>query len=441
MSGRAGSCRKAAPLAAAVALAALPLLLAPAQPRAQDALAQPEATQRMRRTPTLRSEVHEKLAAAQRAAEAADYAAAERMLAALQKDYSGKRALNSYELANVHNFYAFIYYSQHQYPEAIRAYEKVLAQPDLPEAMQTGTRYSLAQLYVAVEDWKRAATMLEAWFRDAPDPAPEAYMLLAQANYQVKRYQRALANVEQGLAEARKRRQEPRENWYLLQRLLCYETGDLECTTRVLELLAQRWPKKDYFVQLSAMHGELKNQQRQLAAMEVAYLGGWLIAERELLNMAYLYLASDTPYKAARVLEKGIEAGQVEQSAKNLELLGIALRQARENGRALPYLERAAAMSNDADMWARLASLQLDEDANEAAVAAARKALDLGGGRRPDNTRVVLGTALYNLGRFGEARAAFTEAGRDQRSRDIAAQWLRFLDTEIARAAQLAQEV
>ena len=232
MSGRAGTPRSAMPLAAAVALAALSLLFAPAQPRAQDALPQPEAGQTMRRTPTLRNEVYEKLAAAQRAAEAADYAAAERMLAALQKDFSGTRALNSYELANVHNFYAFIYYSQQKYPEAIRAYEKVLAQPDLPEAMRTGTRYSLAQLYVAVEDWKRAAATLEAWFRDAPNPAPEAYMLLAQANYQVKRYQRALANVEQGLAEARKRRQEPRENWYLLQRLLCYETGDLGAPRR-----------------------------------------------------------------------------------------------------------------------------------------------------------------------------------------------------------------
>ena len=252
---------------------------------------------------------------------------------------------------------------------------------------------------------------------------------------------RALGNIDKGMAEARRRGMAAKENWYLLARMIHYEKGDLRRTASVLEVLAGQWPKKDYFVQLAAVYGELKDAQRQLAAMETAYLAGWLGTERELLNMAYLYLGGNMPWKAARVLEKGVEAGQIEASAKNLELTGIALRQARENRRAIARLERAAALAGDAEMWARLASLQLDEDASEQAVAAARKALAMGGGRRPDNTQVVLGTALYNLGRYDEARAAFTEAGRDPRSEQVATQWLHFLQTEIARAAQLAEEV
>jgi tetratricopeptide (TPR) repeat protein len=429
-------------LGAAAVLVALPALLAPAgSPGAGRARAEDARAQAPQRTPTLRNEVYQRLAAAQQAAEGKDFAAAERLLAALQREFSGTRALNSYELANVHNFYAYIYYSQQKYPEAIRSYQNVLAQPGLPEAMETGTRYSLAQLYVATEDWKRAAAMLESWFAVAEEPAPEAWMLLAQANFQIKRYDRALGNIDKGMAEARRRRMAPKENWYLLARMICYEKGDLPRTAAALEALARQWPKKDYFVQLSAVYGELKDEQRQLAAMETAYRAGWIATERELLNMAYLYLGGDMPWKAARVLEKGIEAGQIEASAKNLELVGIALRQARENRRAIVWLERAAALAGDAEMWARLASLQLDEDASEQAVEAARKALAMGGGRRPDNTQVVLGMALYNLGRYDEARAAFTEAGRDPRSEQVATQWLHFLQTEIARAAQLADEV
>lgn len=89
----------------------------------------------------------------------------------------------------------------------------------------------------------------------------------------------------------------------------------------------------------------------------------------------------------------------------------------------------------------RVAGLQLEENADEQAVAAARRALELGGGRRPDSTRIVLGMALYNLGRHAEARAAFAEAARDERSRQSAEQWLRFLDAEIARAEQLARDL
>lgn len=429
-------------LGAAAVLLALPALLAPAGlPGAGRARAEDARPQELQRTPTLRNEVYARLATAQQAAEAKEFATAERLLAALQREFSGTRALNSYELANVHNFYAYIYYSQQKYPEAIRSYEKVLAQPGLPAAMETGTRYSLAQLYVVTGDWTRAAAMLESWFALAEEPAPEAWMLLAQANFQIKRHDRALGNIDKGMAEARRRGMAPKENWYLLARMIHYEKGDLQRTASVLDVLAAQWPKKDYFVQLSAVYGELKDAQRQLAAMETAYLAGWLGTERELLNMAYLYLGGNMPWKAARVLEKGVEAGQIEASAKNLELIGIALRQARENRRAIAWLERAAALAGDAEMWARLASLQLDEDAGEQAVEAARKALAMGGGRRPDNTQVVLGMALYNLGRYDEARAAFTEAGRDPRSEQVATQWLHFLQTETARAAQLAEDV
>jgi len=430
-------------LGLAAALFALPAFFSAAGLSTEGSAQAQEQKQQQstRRTPALRNEVYEKLAIAQQAAEANNFPEAMRALDALQREFSGKKALNSYELANMYNFYAFIYYTQEKYQDAIKAYEKVLAQPDLPEAMEIGTRYSLAQLYFEIEDWPRAATMLESWFKVAPNPAPDAYILLAQANYQLKSYDKALRNVEQGMAEAKKRNQEPKENWYLLTRVLYYEKGDIKKTTEVLEILAKQWPKKDYFIQLSGMYGELKNDKAQLAAMETAYLSGWITGERELINMAYIYLGSDAPYKAARVIEKGIQAKQIESNAKNLELLGIALRQSRENKRAIPHLERAATLAGDGEQWARLANLQLDEDNNAKAVEAARKALSMGGGRRPDNTRIVLGMALYNLGKYNEAKTAFAEASRDQRSAKIAQQWLRFLDTEIEREAQIAKEV
>lgn len=397
--------------------------------------------EKARRTPALRNEVYEKLAAAQEAAEANNFAEAEKLLQTLEREYTGKKELNSYEKANLYNFYAFIYYSGEKYKEAIGAYEKVLAQPDLPEAMEVGTRYSLAQLYFVIEDYQKAGSMLESWFKVAPNPAPDAYILLAQANYQLKEYDKALRNVEKGMAEAKSRGQEPKEQWYLLMRVLYYEKGDNEKTTEILEILARQWPKKDYFLQLSGMYGELKQDKRQLAAMESAYRAGWLENERELVNMAYLFLGADTPARAARVLEKGFKDKTVEATAKNLELLGIAHRQARDNKKAIPYLERAAALASDGEMWARLASIQIDEDNNVKAVEAARKALSLGGGRRPDNTRIVLGMALYNLGKLKEAKTAFAEAARDDRSKKAAQQWIKFLDTEIEREAQLAQEV
>ena len=55
--------------------------------------------------------------------------------------------LNSYEVAQMWNFYAFIYFSQDNYREATRAYENVLQQPELPLGLETTTMFTLTQLY------------------------------------------------------------------------------------------------------------------------------------------------------------------------------------------------------------------------------------------------------------------------------------------------------
>ena len=100
-----------------------------------------------RRTPALRQKVYEKLAEAQAAAEAKDLATAEQILKAMIAESRDSKKLNSYELANVYNLEAFIHYSRENYPAALRSYENVIAQPDIPLAMEINTRFTVAQLY------------------------------------------------------------------------------------------------------------------------------------------------------------------------------------------------------------------------------------------------------------------------------------------------------
>ena len=400
-----------------------------------------QSKEKTRRTPALRNAVYEKLAKAQELAEAQDYAGALNGLRKLEKEYSGKKALNSYELANVYNFYAFIYYTKEDYKGAIGAYKKVLAQPDLPEAMEIGTLYSLAQLNFVIEDYRQAARMLEQWFKVAPNPAPSAYMLIAQAYYQLKNYDKALQSVLTGMKEAERRELEAKENWYLLLRVLYYEKNDIPKTTDVLETLVTRWPKKDYWLQLSGMYGELKREADQMIIMETIYQQGLLEKERELVNMAYLFLGSDMPYKAAKVLDQGIKEKKIEATSKNLELLGISWRQAQHVNKAIPELERAAKLSNDGEMWSRLASIYLDNDQYKESVSAADRALKKGDLKRADNTQVVKGMALYNQKKYSAAKRAFQQARKDKRSKRVSDQWIQFLNKEIAREKSLQEEV
>ena len=132
-----------------------------------EAEAQKEETKKdqrpTRRTPALRNKVYEKLAEAQVAAEEKDYITAKVVLDGMLAE-DGKKALNSYELANVYNLYAFLEYAQEDYPGALRYYEKVIEQPEIPLAMEINTRFTVAQLYFIQEQWQSGIDALLLWF-------------------------------------------------------------------------------------------------------------------------------------------------------------------------------------------------------------------------------------------------------------------------------------
>jgi tetratricopeptide (TPR) repeat protein len=420
--------------------ATLPAVLAPvADISTGVAQAQEEDQQerKTKRTQALNNKVYEKLQAAQEALEAKNYNEAYQVLGSLMNN--DKKPLNDYEKANVLNLFAFGYYSQENYPKALDAYEQISNLPEAPEGLKTAALYSKAQLYFVTEQYQKAVDSLLRWFAVAPDVAKtsNAYVLLGQGYYQLKDYEKALFNVNKAISMYKEKGKVPKENWFGLQRFLYYEKNDYKKVVSILEELLTHYPKKQYWLQLSAMHAELKNEPKQLAAMETAYVQGMLSQEKELVNMAYLFLANEVPYKAAKVLDKGINAKIIEPSSKNLELLGNAWRAAQEVKKAIPEMAKAAAKSDQGELWARLGNIYLDNDDFDAAVKAINAGFKKGGVKRPDTANLVLGMAYFNLKQYDSARKAFDKAAKDKRSKTYAEQWIQYMDKELERQRSL----
>ncbi len=392
----------------------------------------------IRRTPALRNPVYERLAEAQAAAEEEKYGDAIRILNEL-RGRTGAAALNSYELANLYNMYAFIHYTQEDYARALESYRQVVAQPDIPIAMETNTRFTIAQLFFVQERWRDGIAELNRWFELTESPTAQAHMLLGQAYYQLEDFNRSLENVNRAMDMERSRGRVPAESWYALQRFLYFNREDYARVIQILEEMLVHYPKKEYWVQLSHMYGETRQERKQLSAMETAYRQGLLDRETEITNLAYLMLANEVPYKAARVLEQGMKDGVVQRNARNLELLGNAWRASQELRRSIPVMEEAARRSDEGEIWARLANIYVDNEEFDKAIEAAREALRKGGVRRPDSTQLVLGMALFNTQQYDAARRAFREAARDNRSRTHAEQWLNYMETEIERQRSLRE--
>lgn len=404
---------------------------------AQDDKAKPK--QETRRTPALRNKVYEKLAEAQAAAEAKNMNGAQKILDQMIAE-GGKKALNSYELANVYNLYAFIKYSREDYNGALNYYNKVVAQADIPLAMEINTRFTIAQLYFVQEQWDKGIKALLKWFDMTESPNANAYVLLAQGYYQQKDYNRALTNVEKAISMYKEKGKTPKEQWYNLARFLYFEKNNVPKTVEVLEELLKYYPKKNYWVQLSHMYGEQKKDTQQLAAMETAYVQDMLDKGSEQVTMAYLYLNAEVPYKAAKVMDKGLKNKSVEGTSKNWEIAGSAWRQAQEVDKSIPAMEEAASRAETGELYARLGSVYLDGDQFKKAISSINKGLKRGGVKRPDQARLALGMAYFNDGQYNGARRAFQAAGKDERSAQYAKQWIAYMDSELARQKSLQDE-
>ena len=393
-----------------------------------------------RRTPALRNKVYEKLAEAQTLAEAKDYAGAAVILNDMIAE-DGKRALNSYELANVYNLFAFLAYATEDYPQSLRYYEQVIAQPDIPLAMEINTRFTIAQLYFVQEKWQQGIDAMLVWFDLNEKPNAGAYVLLAQGYYQVKKYDLALENVETAISMHEGEGKLPKEQWYNLARFLYFDKEDFDSALDVLNTLIIYYPKKQYWVQASHLYGEKKEEQKQLALMEAAYEQGFLDRSSELVTMAYLYLNAEVPYYAGSVIEQGFKDELVDDKSKNYELGGSAWAQAREVTKSIPMMEKAAAKSDEGELYVRLGNVYLDGDQFAKAADSVNKGLKKGGVKRPDQARLVLGMAYFNLGEYNKARKAFRDAGKDDRSEKYAKQWIAYVSSEEERQRELEKDL
>lgn len=389
------------------------------------------------KTPAMSQKVYNSLTEAQELIEAKKY---NEGLAVL-RDLEREEGLEPYEKAQMYNYFAYTYFTMERYKDAIDSYRKVLAQPDLPTGLIRNSLYTLAQLYFITEEYRRAVDTINKWFEVADKPTENAYMLLGQGYYQLEEYKKALEPLKTAYSIVEEKGEKPKENLLLLLRVIYYNLEDYQNMIGILKELVRFYPKNEYWLTLAGVYSELKQYKKQMAILEILYERGALERGPQQLNLANLFLLNDVPYKAAQVLEKGIDEGVIEADVRNLRLLSQAWSQAQYPEESIPPLKNAAQRSGDGDLHMRLAQSYINLDRYEEAVAELRKAFNKGGLKRPDQAQVMLGMSLFELEKFDAAKQAFRSAADDKRSRKAAEQWLAYVNNEQNRKEQLKKSL
>ncbi|MGD8417915.1 MAG: hypothetical protein PVH91_12720, partial [Pseudomonadales bacterium] len=309
-----------------------------------------------RRVPTMSEATFKKLSEAQEALDAKDYDGAKKTLQDMLSRC--QRSCNGNEIGQVHNMLGFVYFSEENYAAAIKEYEQVVAQGEqIPEGLETTTLYTLAQLSFVEERYTDALHYMETWITKANNPGADPHIFMGQVYYQMKEYPQAVSQIEKGIAIAKERGQEVKENWWALLNYLYYEQENWPKVLETLEILVKQFPKRQYWVQLAGIYGQQGQEKEQVWAMQAAYTGGYLERESDLISFAGLLMQQQVPYRAALVLEKGFKDKIIERTAKNLQSLGQAWQLAQEPDKAIPAYEEAGKRAEDGKIYERLAQL------------------------------------------------------------------------------------
>ena len=404
------------------------------------AAAQQQASDKAtREVPTLRSKVYDQFSRAQSAADQDDIPEAISILEEVEsKDYS----MNSYERAMMFNFYGFIYYNDEQYEKALESFSQVIEQQPIPVKFEMSTLYTLAQLHLMQGNYAQVITYLDRWKTLNNGELPAKHKVLkAQALYSDEQYQPAAEYIQQAVAEREAEDLAPDEGWLILQRAIHYELKEPEKVKDILVKMVRLFDKPKYWIQLASMYGELGEERKQLAIMETAHQRGFVESGADIFNLAQLYYYHRAPYKGAKLMEQGLEDGVLEKNLRNWKFLGQSWQLAKENGKAIPALTEAAALADDGELEVQLAQIYLNNEQWEQAIEAADKAIEKGQLRNPGMPHLVKGMALYNTQQYVAAMEQLAEAEAHDKSRAMAQQWLKFVETEKSSQEQLSAEL
>jgi tetratricopeptide (TPR) repeat protein len=344
-----------------------------------------------------------------------------------------ERRSSKYEKAQIHSLMGSIYYRNSDLQNAISSFIKVLdSAGDMPVTLHAQTLKTLTQLNLVTENFQEARVYGEQLVEIAGEALkPVDFALLAQANYKLEDWDRALKAALAGREMYVAMQKIPEQNLLLLLNAIYFELGQLDNMRGVLEELIKHYPKKSYVLYLASVYAQLERLDKQTVLMESLYEDGQIVEGSQLRNLASLYLSENTPYKGAIVLEKALEKGQLKSTASNLALLAQAWRLAAEREKAIVTLSQAAKISDNGDNYLQKAYLHFEMAQWKDAVNTLRLGIEKGLSEKlTGEAWLLMGMAHFKLKEYRKAIEACEQVEDHETAYKNAQSWISYISSE-----------
>ena len=156
-----------------------------------------------------------------------------------------------------------------------------------------------------------------------------------------------------------------------------------------------------------------------------------------MLYLSNLYSMKDVPYKAAQIMQEGLDSGLIKNEEKFWTATGDNWYAAEEYDEALAAFENAGKVADAGKIDLRRGYILIDMERWDDAADALSAAIDKGGlpEKQVGEAYLMLGMAEFNRGNYDRASTAWGRASRYDDAKNQAQQWMTHMRDERARKA------
>ncbi len=331
--------------------------------------------------------------------------------------------LKDYDAAVVYQTMGFAEYNIGNFTISADNFIKSLSFNALPREVTHQLNYSTSEILLQIDKPKEALQYLSKWFTNEASPNGEAHILAATINYSLKNHKEMIVHAEKALSLS----DNPPLNWYELLLTGYYEAKTYKKAATLIEKIISQHPQKtNYWLHLAEIYQRLKEDKKALAVYELAYAKK-ILKPDDVLRLINNYLYLDMPYKAAVVLEKAINNGDIQADMRMLTLLADSWLLAHDNEKVKAVYKEILTKYNDDSTRLRLGQLYIQTEQWDKTI----EILDVK--FKTENTALVskanllLGIAQYHSKDLRKATRSFTHALSDTSTKEQANWWLKHL--------------
>ena len=386
---------------ALAALLAMPLAGVAVLTVSTDALAQAAQSQG-----GWRKDVADKVQAAQTAGKSGNFAEAIRLL----KEAKAKAPLSPQEEQGINELMIWAASSARDHRLVIQTVDERIATGRVSGAdLQRKLRLKATTHYNLREYREAAAALQKLGTLNTDD-----LILLANSQMALRSYGPAAATLERAVAAAEKSKKPASVMSKLLLALhkAYQETGNDAKRMQTLHRLLLASPSKDSFKWVASAY-EVQSNRDPVVMINIYRLGVSrnLLSSEHYAKYAETALDLSSPGEAVAMLEKGMANGAIKKDDRNNRLLTDAKSQVQRVKATLPQQEIEAKAIATGEPEARVATAYFTLRNFPKASEAAKRGVNKGKLRRPEDVHMLLGISLIETKKSAEARNAFKAAG------------------------------